>query len=102
GTPTGEYSVLGPLSATQTNGGGNDGTLSGGTVTLNNVILAGGSPVNLTAHYAGDGTFAPSDSTPVSITVNKENSSLQVGIVTFDLFRGNIMNKMYTFFSLGS
>jgi len=101
GTPTGDVSVLGPFSATQTNGGGNDGTLSGGTVTLNNVILAGGSPVNLTAHYAGDGTFAPSDSTPVSITVNKENSSLQVGIVTFDSSR-RITNTNATSFAYGS
>lgn len=102
GTPAGDVSVLGPFSATQKNGGGTGGTLSGGTVTINNVILPGGSPVNLTAHYAGDGTFAASDSAPVSITVNKENSRLQMGIVTFSLATGNITSTNATNFAYGS
>jgi hypothetical protein len=83
GTPTGDVSVLGPFSSTQTNGGGNGGTLAGGTVTINGVILPGGT-YNATAHYAGDGTFGASNSAGVPVTVNKETSLLQYGIVTFN------------------
>jgi len=51
---------------------------------------------------AGDGTFAPSDSTGVPITVNKENSRLQVGIVTFDIVTGNITSTNATSVAYGS
>jgi hypothetical protein len=84
GTPTGDVSVLGPFNPpTQMNGGGNGGTLASGTVTINNVILPGGT-YNATAHYAGDGTFGASDSAGVPVVVNKEISLLQYGIVTFN------------------
>src|SRR5207244_5617479 len=89
GTPTGDVAVLAPLGTT--NGGGTGGTLSAGTVTINGVILPGGT-YNVTAHYAGDGTFAPSDSLGVPITVNKENSALQYGIVTFNMTTGAIVS----------
>jgi hypothetical protein len=101
GTPTGDVSVLGPSSPTQTNGGKNDATLSGGTVTLTGVILPGGT-YNAIAHYAGDGTFAASDSVGVPVVVNKENSALQMGIVTFDINTGNITNMNATTFAYGS
>ena len=91
-------SVLAP---TTIGGGNNGGTLSGGTVTINGVILPGGT-YNATAHYAGDGTFAPSDSTGVPITVNKENSLLQMGIVTFDIATGNITSTNGTSFMYGA
>lgn len=81
GTPSGDVSVVAPLGTT--NGGNNGGTLSGGTATISGVILPGGT-YNVTAHYAGDGTFAASDSAGVPITVNKENSGLQYSIVTLD------------------
>ena len=98
GTPTGDVSVLAP---TTVGGGNNGGTLSGGTVTINGVILPGGT-YNATAHYAGDGTFAASDSAGVPITVNKENSLLQMGIVTFDIATGNITSTNGTSFMYGS
>jgi hypothetical protein len=100
GTPTGDVSVLGPFSSTQTNGGGNGGTLAGGTVTITGVILPGGT-YNATAHYAGDGTFGASDSAGVPITVNKESSKLQYGIVTFDSL-GNIVSTNAPSVSYGS
>ncbi|HYT21838.1 MAG TPA: Ig-like domain repeat protein [Candidatus Polarisedimenticolia bacterium] len=98
GTPTGDVSVVAP---TTVGGGNNGGTLSGGTVTINGVILPGGT-YPATAHYAGDGTFAPSDSVGVPITVNKENSRLQVGIVTFDIVTGNITSTNATSVAYGS
>lgn len=67
-------------------------TLTNGTFSANTYLLPGSSnPYMLSAHYAGDGTFAPSDSNIVSITVSPENSitSLQVGR-GFDSF-GNIL-----------
>jgi subtilase family serine protease len=80
GTPTGDVSLLAP---TAVNGGIGDATLSGGTVTVSNVILPGGA-YNVNARYAGDTTFASSTSSPgVPVVVNKENSRLQYGIVTF-------------------
>jgi hypothetical protein len=83
------------------NGGGNDGTLANGTVSLSGVILPGGT-YNVTAHYAGDGTFAPSDSAGVPITVNKESSRLQVGIVLADPISGNLVSTNATSFAYGA
>src|SRR5437660_1123360 len=98
GTPTGDVSVLAP---TTVGGGNNGGTLSGGTVTINGVILPGGT-YNATAHYAGDGTFAASDSAGVPITVNKEISLLQMGIVTFYTATVNITSTNGTSFMYGA
>jgi subtilase family serine protease len=98
GTPTGDVSLIAP---TTVNGGILDAMLSGGAVNITNVILPGGS-YSVTAHYAGDGNFAPSDSTPVPVDVNKENSRLQYGIVTSDPVTGNITNTNATSFAYGS
>ncbi len=51
-----------------------DFTLSSGAVTATTSALPGGT-YTVHAHYAGDGTFAPSDSAPVSVTVAPEASS---------------------------
>ena len=99
GTPTGDIAVVAPLGTV--NGGNNGGTLAGGTVTINGVILPGGT-YSATAHYSGDGTFGASDSSGVPVVVNKENSSLQAGIVTFDFNTGNITNTKATTFAYGS
>jgi hypothetical protein len=84
GTPSGDVSLLGP--PTTINSGINFSALSGGTpdtATLDTTFLPGGS-YSVKAHYAGDGTFAPSDSNAVPVVVNKENSRLQMGVVTLD------------------
>jgi hypothetical protein len=57
-------------------------TLSGGTVSSSTVMLPGGT-YNVTAHYAGDGTHAASDSSPVQVTVSPENSQTLVQLVGF-------------------
>jgi hypothetical protein len=97
GTPTGDVSLIVP---TTVNGGIGDVTLSGGSVTATGVILPGGN-YNVNARYAGDNTFAASTSSPgVPVVVSKENSSLQIGIVTFN---GNtITNTKATSFPYGS
>lgn len=98
GTPTGDVSFPAP---TAVNGGVGAATLTAGTATLQTKFLPGGS-YSLKAHYTGDGTFAPSDDpTGVSVTVNKEPSKLQAGIVTFDS-AGNILSTNATSFAYGS
>ena len=81
GTITGDVGLLAP---TTVNGGIGDGPLSGGVANIIGVILPGGS-YNVNARYAGDTSFASSTSAPgVPVLVNKENSRLQYGIVTFN------------------
>lgn len=104
GTPTGDVSFLGPNPPppTNVNGGIGFATLSSGTATLATTFLPGGS-YNLKAHYAGDGTFTPSDDpTGVPVVVNKENSRLQYGIVTFDPTTGAIISTNATTVAYGS
>jgi hypothetical protein len=100
GTPSGDVSLLAPNTVT-TNAGGVDGTLTSGATSFTTTTLPGGS-YNVSAHYAGDGTFAPSDSNGVPVVVAQENSGLQAGIVTFDPTTGNITSTSATNFSYGS
>jgi hypothetical protein len=85
GTPTGDVSFVAP---TTVDGGIADATLnSSGTASLTvpSAVFSGlpGGSYNLKAHYAGGGTFAPSDDpTGVPVTVTKENSALLAEMVT--------------------
>jgi subtilase family serine protease len=102
GTPTGDVSLLGPQGAI--NSGINFNTLTGttpDTANLTTTSLPGGS-YNVTAHYAGDGTFAPSDSNAIAVTVNPENSRLQMSVVMLDPNNGNILNTNATSYPYGS
>src|SRR5712664_1120028 len=101
GTPTGDVAVLGPSGSIGINGFCSQCTLSGGTTTISGVILPGGT-YNAKAHYAGDGTFAASDSADVPVVVTKVNSALQMGIVTFNINTGSIVSTNATSFSYGS
>lgn len=99
GTPTGDVSLLAP---TGVNGGIGDGTLASGSVTINTTFLPGGS-YNVNARYAGDDMFAASSTSPgVPVVVNKENSRLQYGIVTFDPTSGAITSTNATSLVYGS
>jgi hypothetical protein len=72
GTPTGDVTLV-PSAALSTNGT-IFATLTNGTASIVTNQLPGGTyPV--VVHYGGDGTFAASDSAPVTVTVSKENSS---------------------------
>ena len=65
GTPTGQVSLIAtPAGAAQTGIG--PFSLSGGTATFTTNMLPGGTAYNVVAHYSGDGTFAQSDSAPVT------------------------------------
>ncbi len=81
GTPSGVLSLEGgPTSSTGAIAGF---TLSNGSVSGSTDMLPGGT-YSLTAHYPGDATYGPSNSSPVSVTVAKENSLPQAFLVTFD------------------
>jgi hypothetical protein len=102
GIPSGDVSLLGPQGTI--NSGINSGTLSSGTpdtASLNTKFLPGGS-YSVTAHYAGDGTFAPSDSSAVAVVVGKENSRLQISDVMLDPNTGRITNPNTTAYPYGS
>src|SRR5579864_9016796 len=100
--PTGDVSLLGPQG--QINSGIGSNTLTGttpDTANLSTTFLPGGS-YNVTAHYAGDGTFAPSDSSPVAVVVTPEASRLQMSVLMLDPNTGNILNTNATSYPYGS
>jgi subtilase family serine protease len=93
GTPSGDVSLLasfvGPPATTQ---GLDHFTLtSTGAVTNSTTQSLPGGTYNVTAHYAGDGINAPSDSTPVQVTVGQENSQTFIVVPTFDSI-GNLVS----------
>jgi subtilase family serine protease len=101
GTPTGDVSLIasfvGPPATTQ---GLDHFTLtSTGAVTNATTQSLPGGTYNVTAHYAGDGINAPSDSTPVQVTVSQENSQTFIVVPTFDstgtLVSGNANSVTY-------
>jgi len=89
GTPTGDVSLIPQTGSSASNVTGiGPFTLSGGSVASSTNMLPGGS-YNVTAHYAGNGTFAASDSNPgIPVTVAKESSQTKIRLVTFDLNTG--------------
>ena len=86
GTPTGDVSLLTNSPATQ---GVTFFTLTSNPVSGNVDGLPGGTYA-VHAHYAGDGTFAPSDSAPVTITVSPEGSTTTLSVLGFDA-TGNVI-----------
>jgi hypothetical protein len=80
GTPTGDVALR---SAGGTGRGVTFFSLTGGSVSSTTDLLAGGT-YNLVAHYAGDTTFAGSDSSPVQVSVSPEASSTALSVLTQD------------------
>lgn len=76
GLPTGAIGLVsdqfGPVGSVALTSAAFSGPLSG---------LPGGQ-YNLTAHYAGDGTFGPSDSAAVAVNITPENSSVALSGLT--------------------
>ncbi len=85
GTPTGDVSLV-------TTGGAGYGffPLKDGAATSTLASLPGGT-YTVRAHYSGDSQFAPSDSTPVSVTVAPEASTTTVDALPF-----YVPNAFYT------
>jgi hypothetical protein len=82
-TPTGDVSLIAPAGSGSSNTTGiGPFTLSGGSVSGTTNMLPAGS-YTVTAHYAGDGTSAASDSAPgIPVTVTKESSLTEMRLVT--------------------
>lgn len=95
GIPSGNVSLL-----TSTGVGVDGFSLSGGALSGTTNLLPGGS-YTVAAHYAGDSTFGGSDSTPVQVTVGKENSSSQIELITFD-WQGRLISNNATTAVYGS
>jgi pro-kumamolisin-like protein/Big-like domain-containing protein len=93
GTPTGDVSLIAEPPGFGQVGAGS-ATLSAGTATIVTNMLPGddttgaGTPYPIIAHYAGDGTFAPGDSAPINVTVNRENSTTVGTLYAEDLTTG--------------
>ena len=106
GTPTGTITLIANTGATagaqtgvqQTFALVNGSIAVGSTTTM----LPGGTNYTVTAHYSGDGTFAPSDSTPFTMTVNPEASKTQVMVETYDATSGQITNLNAKSFTYGT
>jgi hypothetical protein len=86
GVPTGDVSLLTAQQGGQlifTGGLGMFSLGSGGTVASSTNDLPGG-PYFVEAHYAGDGNYAPSDSTMVPMEITPESSRTILSVLTFD------------------
>jgi Big-like domain-containing protein len=78
--PKGEVSLIATAGGASGGGSGLQGyTLVNGSIASTTDQLPGGSSYLVHAHYAGDGAFAPSDSTPpIMVTVTVESSTTTV------------------------
>lgn len=84
GTPTGDVALVadpGPSSTLPTLSG--TYPLAQGAVVSTTSALPGGT-YTVTANYAGDATYAPSISPPVTVTVGPEPSTINESIVAYD------------------
>ncbi|HZD75841.1 MAG TPA: protease pro-enzyme activation domain-containing protein, partial [Acidobacteriaceae bacterium] len=94
GTPTGNVALVGsgtPAAAAvqATVASPSILTLANGTATNANYTYLPGGSYNLSANYGGDGTFAPSVSTPpIAVTVTAEPSTLELLIQEFSASTG--------------
>lgn len=83
GTATGDVSLIANVNG-PTEGLAQFTLGANGAVSTTTQSLPGGT-YTVTAHYAGDGTNAPSDSNAVSVTVGSESSKTFANLVTFDI-----------------
>jgi hypothetical protein len=103
GTPTGDVSLIAQTGSSSSNVTGiGSFTLSGGSVT-NSINLLPGGTYGVAAHYAGDGTYGASDSTPpVQVTISPEGSQAHVALLTFDPVTGAETSSNATSVAYGS
>jgi len=89
GTPTGDVSLIAQTGSSSSNATGiGSFALSSGSFSGTTNMLPGGS-YGVKAHYAGNGTYGASDSTPpVQVTVSPEGSQTHVALLTFDPVTG--------------
>ena len=98
--PAGDVSLIATLADGST-WGLDQFTLSNGSISGVKTQSLPGGTYKVYAHYAGDGINAPSDSTPVQVTVGKESSQTFIVIPSFDA-QGNQTNGNATSVVYGS
>ena len=98
--PAGDVSLIATFPDGTTQGFDHFTLVSGAVSGVNTQSLPGGT-YNVSAHYAGDGTNAPSDSSPVSVTVGQEGSQTFIVVPSFDS-QGNLLNGNATSVTYGS
>src|SRR6266704_53376 len=91
GVPAGDVSLIATF-ADGTTQGFDHFTLTSGAVSGATTQNLPGGTYAVSAHYAGDGTNAPSDSSPVSVTVGQEGSQTFIVVPQFDPQTGNLIN----------
>jgi pro-kumamolisin-like protein/Big-like domain-containing protein len=106
GTPSGQVALIASPNPTPGNLSTSLGIetlpLANGNATSSSVILPGGT-YNLTAHYQGDGTFGPSDSTPaIPVNITTESSKTLISIPVFDPTTGKETGNTPTSVAYGS
>lgn len=105
GTPTGTITLVASAGAANQQAAqqiftlNSSGSLPSGTTTI---FLPGGTGESITAHYSGDSTFAPSDSSPFPVTVNPEPSKSSVQVETYNASTGQITNSNATNYVYGT
>jgi hypothetical protein len=86
GTATGDVSLIAKFSDGTTQGLDQFTLSAGGGISATTDALPGGTNYQVYAHYAGDGTNAPSDSAPpLTVTVGPESSKTFANLVTSDM-----------------
>jgi Pro-kumamolisin, activation domain/Bacterial Ig-like domain (group 3) len=91
GVPAGDVSLIAtfPDGTTQ---GFDHFTLTSGAVSGGKTQSLPGGAYTVSAHYAGDGANAPSDSSSISVTVGQEGSQTFVVVPQFDPQTGNVIS----------
>jgi hypothetical protein len=112
GTPTGSVSLIAntapptaPTEITQQGVQGFPLPSGSSSVSTTTTVLPGspgGQPYTVFARYSGDATFHPSDSSPVSVTVNPEASTSQIVLELFNPTTGFQTNPSVTTAQYGS
>jgi hypothetical protein len=100
GVPSGDISLIATF-ADGTTQGFDHFTLTNGAVTGAKTQSLPGGTYTISAHYAGDGTNAPSDSPAVQVTVGPESSQTFIVVPSFD-FQGNLLNGNASSVTYGS
>jgi hypothetical protein len=98
--PAGDVSLIATFPDGTTQGFDQFTLASGAASGVQTQSMPGGT-YNVSAHYTGDGTNAPSDSTPVQVTVGKESSQTFIVVPSFDS-QSNLLNGNATSVTYGS
>jgi hypothetical protein len=106
GTPTGSVVLIANTGSSASNQQAAQQlfTLANGSLptAATTTFLPGGTSYTVTARYSGDSTFAPSNSSPVTVTVNPEASKTQAEIITFNPNTGAVSGTNVTSIPYGS